>query len=167
MKSRLSMLLGFVCIALLSGPPAMGQVVTGNDRAERVLGSVQVDAHAIKLLITYGGDAAVLAFSVTDGGGPEKYGPMFASTYRGMPSVSLDIFVSKAGDAVWIQSSWPGSEVLAYHRLGSNEAVTPFGKKDLLDTPFPSVLSGGPVAFPEFDPRDVAKRASFYHRDAE
>ena len=103
----------------------------------------------MKLLIVCSGDSALLEFSVTDGGSPEKYVPMFGSTYRGIPAVDLDVLVSKSEEEVWIRSSWPGSEVLAYHRFGTQTAITPYGEKELLDSSFPPVLSGGPVLFPQ------------------
>ncbi len=154
--------LSIVSLALVLGQPARGQTVMENDEATVSLGSVQIDDYAIGLLVAYAGDAAVLTASVTNGDAPAKFLPLFASTYRGMPAVTLDVLVSQSKDAIWVQSSWPGSEVLAYYRLGSTTAITPFGEMALLDTPMPQVLSGGPVPFPAIDPISVVKKASFY-----
>jgi len=153
-----------MCFALVFGQPATGQFAIGDDRAELVLGSVQVDKYTIKFLIACGGDSALLEFSVTDGKGSERYVPMFGSTYRGIPPVDLDVYVSKFKEELWVLSSWPGSEVLAYHRLGTQTAITPYGEKQLVDSSFPPVLSGGPVPFPTIDQDEVVKKASFYHR---
>lgn len=164
MKGILNALLVFVCFALIVGQPAASQTVVADDQVELKLGSVQVAQYAVAFQIAYRGDAAILGFSVSDGEKPQKYAPMFASTYRGIPTVDLDVFVSKSEDAIWVRSSWPDSEMLAYHRLGTPTATTQYGEKELLDVPVPDVLSGGPVPFPEFDLRKVFKKASFYHR---
>lgn len=155
--------LGMICCAAVVGQPGPAQTVAGNEVTEQVLGSVQVGENVVKLFIAYSGDAAVLDFSVTDGRRPEMFVPMFATTYRGMPPVVLDVYASRANDEIWVQSSWPGSEVLAYHRLGAATALTAYGEVTLLATAFPEFLSGGPVPFPEIDPAKVSRRATFYH----
>ena len=161
----LNIVLGLVFIVLAIHQPAASQVVIGNDMEELILGSAQVDKYTVKFQIAYGGDAAFLVFCVTDGKSPPKYAPLFASTYRGVPSVNLDIYASKSGDEIWVQSSWPGSEVIAYHRLGTNTAITQFGEMELLDSPVPQALSGGPIPFPELDQNSALKKASFYHHE--
>ena len=129
---------------------------------QRNLGAVQIGEHDVGLLIAYSGDAAILNLSVAEG----KYIPLFASTYRGVPSVDIDIYASKAMDEVWVYTSWQDQQVLAYHRFGTQDAITSFGKLDLLDTPFPMTLSGGPVPFPERVADTTVKIASFYHHEA-
>jgi len=129
---------------------------------QRSLGAVQIGDHDVGLLIAYSDDAAILSLKVADG----KYVPLFASTYRGVPSVDLDIFASKSMDEIWVYASWPGEKVLAYHRFGTQSAITSFGKLDLLDTPFPMTLSGGPVPYPELDADTTIRMASFYHHEA-
>lgn len=128
---------------------------------QRSLGAVQIGDHDVGILIAYTADSALLELNVADG----KYIPLFASTYRGVPTVDIDIFASNSLDEIWIQSSWPDSKLLAYHRFGTPSAITTFGKLDLLDTAFPATLSGGPVPFPEVDPEMTLKMASFYHRE--
>jgi hypothetical protein len=164
MTHVLRQVLGIVSLALVLGQPARGQTAMENDAPTVSLGSVQVDTYAIGLLIAYAGDAAVLTASVTHGDAPVKYVPLFASTYRGIPLVTLDVLVSQSKDAIWVQSSWPDNRVLAYYRLGAPKAITPFGDMALLDTPMPQVLSGGPVPFPAIDPLTVVKKASFYYQ---
>jgi len=159
----LSVLLGLAWLAGLSPGLAAGQAVIEGDRSVRDLGSVQVDDASVRLLIAYSGDSALLELAVAKSGGPERYIPMFGSTYRGIPSVTLNVIVSKSKDQLWVQSSWPDSTVLAYYRLGADTATTPFGTMGLLDTPFPKLLSGGPQGFPQFDPSGVWTLASFYH----
>jgi hypothetical protein len=159
----LSVLLGLAWLAGISPNLAAGQAVIEGDNTVRDLGSVQVDDVAVKLLIAYSGDSAILEFSVAKSGGRERYVPMFGSTYRGIPAVTLNVVVSKSGDQLWVQSSWPDSAVLAYYRLGADTATTPFGTMGLLDAPFPKVLSGGPEGFPQIDPSAVWTLASFYY----
>jgi hypothetical protein len=160
----LSFCLGLALLAGISSYLAADQAVIG-DRSVRDLGSVQVDDVSVKFLIAYSGDSALLAFSVTKSGGRERYVPMFGSTYRGIPKVTLIVIVSKSKDQMWVQSSWPDNEILAYYGLGADTATTPFGRIGLLDTPFPEFLSGGPVGFPRFDPSDVQVLATFYYQD--
>lgn len=155
--------LGLAWLAVISPDLAVSQAVIDGERTVRDLGSVQVDDLPVKLLIAYSGDSALLVFSVAMGGGPERYVPMFGSTYRGIPAVTLNVIVSKSRDQLWIQSSWPDSAILAHYRLGADTAITPFGAMGLLDTPFPEVLSGAPEGFPPFDPNAVWTLASFYY----
>jgi hypothetical protein len=159
----LSIFLGSAWLAGISPNLAAGQAVIEGDRTVRDLGSVQVDDVSVKLLIAYSGDSALLEFSVAKSGGRERYVPMFGSTYRGIPAVTLNVIVSKFKDQLWVQSSWPDNAVLAYYRLGANTATTPFGTMGLLDTPFPEVLSGGPEGFPQFDSNGGSTLASFYY----
>jgi hypothetical protein len=159
----LSVVIGLTLLALTYVNAARGQPAGGGDRSVFDLGSVQIDDLSVKFLIAYGSDSALLEFSVARGGGRERYVPMFGSTYRGIPEISLKVVVSKSKDQLWVQSSWPDSDILAYYRLGADTATTPFGMKGLLDTPFPEFLSGGPVGFPHFDPSDVQTLATFYY----
>lgn len=159
----LSVFLSLAWLALTFSNPARGQAVIGGDRTVLDLGSVQVDDVSVKFLIAYSDDSALLVFSVAKSGGREKYVPMFGSTYRGIPEITLNVIVSKFRDQLWVQSSWPDSEILAYYRLGADTATTTFGTRELLDTPFPKFLSGGPVGFPQFDPNGVRTLATFYY----
>jgi hypothetical protein len=159
----LSVFLGLAWLAVIYPNLAVGQAVIEGDRAVLHLGSAQIDDVSVNLLIAYSGDSALLEFSVAKSGGRARYVPMFGSTYRGIPAVTLKVIVSKLKDQMWVQSSWPDSAVLAYYRLGADTATTPFGTMSLLDTPFPKVLSGGPAGFPQFDPSAVWTLASFYY----
>jgi hypothetical protein len=155
--------LGLSWLAITFPDRAGGQAVIEDDRMILDLGSVHVGDASFKFLIAYSKDSALLAFSVAGSGGRERYVPLFASTYRGVPEVTLNAIVSKSKDQLWIQSSWPDNEILAYYRLGADAAITPFGTMGLLDTPFPQFLSGGPVGFPPFDPAGVQTLASFHY----
>jgi hypothetical protein len=159
----LSVFFGLVWLAAILANPARSQTVIGGDRTVRDLGSVQIDSVSIKFLIAYRGDSALLAFSVAKNGDRERYVPMFGSTNRGIPEVTLSVIVSKSKDQLWVQSSWPDNKILAHYRLGADTATTPFGTRGLLDTPFPEFLSGGPVPFPQFDPGGVQTLATFYY----
>src|SRR5262245_1441886 len=101
MKSILTAILGCTGCALFLAQPASAQVTPGQDQRELVLGAVQVDEYAVKLLVACSGDGALLELGVTQDDGPEKYVPMFASTYRGIPPVDLDVLVSKSEDEIW------------------------------------------------------------------
>jgi len=134
-----------------------------NRQSKVVLGQIQIGNEATEFYIAYGADEAILGFSVASGAGGPRYFPMYASTYRGIPSVVLDVFVSKAEDEMWVRSSWPTMEVLAYHHIGADTAITQFGKQAFLKEPVPPYLSGGPIPFPEMEPGNVIKKATYKH----
>jgi hypothetical protein len=138
--------------------PAKGQSLTADDGDLVAVGTVQVGAQEVGLLVSYADDAALLVLEVEEAG----YIPLFASTYQGVPAVKIDILAAKAGDAIWVQSNWPGNEMLAQYRFGDPTAVTGFGTMALLSSPLPQSLSGGVVAFPAPDPQETRIVASFY-----
>jgi hypothetical protein len=155
--------LGLLCVILALCQPAKGQTVMDDDSEVLVLGAVQVGAASLGVMITTSGDSALLELAISGDDDPTQYVPLFASTYRGIPSVTLDVYVAKSKDAVWVVSSWPDNAVLAYHKMGTDTAITAFGEMALLDAPVPEVLSGGPVPFPPMDPESTQKLASFYY----
>lgn len=163
---RYALLGAILSSALVTGAPGMGQTANGEAEMRQELGSVRIDSTSVKLLIAYQLDAAILELSVPGEGGAERFIPLFASTYRGVPSLDIHIFASEDGDELWAQAAWPDTEILAYHRLGSDSALTPYGEIALLDTPYPLELSGGPLPFPELDPDKARKLVTFYHREA-
>lgn len=150
------------CLIVVLCRPVGAQMVMEEDEMQHTLGSVQVGSHTVGFVIAYAGDAAILDLFVRDAHGLTRYAPLFASTYRGVPSVDLDIYVSASKEELWVRSSWSGSEVLAYHRLGTDTAMTGFGENVLIDTPMVDELSGGPRPYPTIDGERIA---TFYHRE--
>ncbi len=157
-------LAAILCVAMAIGQTSTGQTAMDTENIQQVLGAVQLDQVSVKILIAFSADAAILELALPQAGG-DGYIPLFTSTYRGMPPVNLDVYVSQAKDEIWVQSNWPDAPVLAYHHLGSPTAITPFGEMALMATAFPPSLSGGPVAFPAMNPKTVQKVASFYLAD--
>ena len=159
--------LGLVLIVLASSAcrPNDASREDGKSREVQkvVLGQVRIGNEATEFYIAYGADEAILGFSVPGSAGGVRYFPMYASTYRGIPPVVLDIFASKAEDEMWVRSSWPSTEVLAYHRIGADSAITGFGNVTFLKEPMPPYLSGGPIPFPEMTAGNVLKKATFKH----
>jgi hypothetical protein len=154
------------------GPKNEQTVPTRNTPAARednvekvVLGSARIGKETAEFYIAYTFDAALLGFSVANasGSGPARYFPLYASTHRGIPPVTLDVFVSESGEEMWIRSSWQDSETLAYRKSGEDTAITPFGQIKYLDRPMPEHLSGGPVPFPPLPKDGAVKKASFRH----
>jgi hypothetical protein len=127
------------------------------------LGEVRVGRESAAFYIAYGADAAVLGFSVTAGAGPPRYFPMFASTNRGIPPVVLEVFASRSDTEMWVRSSWPDNEILAYHRVGAETALTQWGETRFLTQPMPDRLGGGAVPFPDLVMANVVKKATFRH----
>ena len=136
------------------------------------LKTLKIGEHSIDLYVDYGNDSAVLGFTTSndlatsdnaadmDDSAAAKYFPLYASTYRGLPPVVLEVFVSKKQDEMWIRSSWKGQETLAYYRLGSSSATTLYGNVAAINTPTPAFLSGSRIAFPEMDEEEVSKVAT-------
>jgi hypothetical protein len=127
------------------------------------LGEVRVGKELARLYIAYAPDAAVLGLAISSDAGPTRYFPMFASTYRGVPAVVLEVFASKGEDELWIRSSWPDNELLAYHRIGSETAITQWGEMHSIKKPMPDFLSGGAPHFPALVRDNVVKKATFKH----
>lgn len=168
---RESLVLCVLLFAALGSCAARDDDAAGESEARQamqkaVLGEVQVGSGPpTEFYIAYDSDAAILGFSVSDETGAVRYFPIFASTYRGIPSVTLDVFVSKTEDEMWVRSSWAGSEILAYHRVGADTAITQFGETAFFNEPMPERLSGGGGAFPELPMEQVVKKASFKHEE--
>jgi hypothetical protein len=128
------------------------------------LGQVRVGRELAEFYVAYGYDSAVLGFSVSTGAGPARYFPIFASTSRGIPSVVLEVYASKSEEEMWVRSSWPGNEILAYHRVGAETAMTLWGETTFIETPMPDHLSGGAKPFPELIMGNTVKKATFKHQ---
>jgi hypothetical protein len=132
-----------------------------------VIGEVRVGKELPVFYVAYGFDSAVLGFSVSTVSGPVRYFPLYASTDRGIPSVVLEVFASRAEDEMWVRSSWKDNETLAYHRVGAETTLAAWGEMRFIDSPMPDHLSGGPLPFPQM-PRDVVRKAVFkYDQDHE
>jgi hypothetical protein len=161
-------IVGLVLLALVSpgcqgGRGCGGGSGKNNEADQIVLGKAHVGAEVAEFYVAYGFDSAVLGFSVSTGAGAARYFPFYASTYRGIPSVVLDVFSSKTEDEMWVRSSWPGNEILAYRRVGSETATTQWGETKSVGTPMPDHLSGGPVPFPKLIIGSVVKKATLKH----
>lgn len=137
-----------------------GESYGANENVYTVLGAVPAGARLVEFYVDVGADSAVLGFAVENDAGEKRYFPMYGSTYRGMPAVTLDVYVSDAQEEMWVHSSWPGYEVLAYHRLGSDRSMTRYGEIQSLGKPTPERLSGGTGSFPAMDRAKVSKAAT-------
>lgn len=154
----------FVILACCGSESGQGSKPSAiNDRSHIVLESVRVANRSAQFYIDFGVDSAVLGFSVENDVGQRRYFPMFGSTYRGIPSVTLDVFVSSSQDEVWVLSSWPGYEILAYHRMGTDRCMTRYGEIRSFDKPAPEILGGGTgmKLFPQVDIKKLSKIATF------
>ncbi len=127
-----------------------------NEGPDVMLDSLQAGAHRVQFYIDYPSwDSAVLGFFVKDQTGRPRYFPIYGSTYRGLPPVELEVFLSEAEEEMWVLSSWEGYEVLAYHQLGSDwfTDTRSSSKRAASDTPSPQGGRGvGPrMDFPDMD----------------
>ncbi len=156
---RLKELASWMCVvvgaSLLVGCRC-GAVEESPDDGLTVVETLRIGASSVEIYVAYGPDSAVLGFSKDDGR-RIGYCPMYGSTYRGLPAVTLELFVSKDQAQMWIQSSWLGQKVLAYHRFETDTCLTSYGEKSFYAAPMPRQLSGGNDAFPPMDPASVTK----------
>src|SRR3954447_272636 len=131
-----------------------------------VLESIRIGSRSMQFYIDFGTDSAILGFSVESSSGQQCYFPMYGSTYRGIPAVTLDVFVSDSQEEMWVHSSWLGYETLAYYSIGADRCITPYGEMHSFDRSAPEILGGGAGRFPEMDIKKVAKVATFkYHEE--
>lgn len=136
-----------------------------NKKPDVVLDSIEIGLRSVQFYIDFGTDSAVLGFSIEGSSGQQLYFPVYGSTYRGLPAVTLDVFVSDSQEEMWIHSSWPGYEILAYHPIGTDRCITPYGEIHSFDEPTPESLSGGVRRFPEMDIKKVTKVATLKYDD--
>jgi hypothetical protein len=167
LEARLRELLTLVTLIGLAGccpnprPPSPG----GANSGYVVVGSVAAGTSDLEFYVDHGRDSAILGFAVLEPG-TRFYCPMYASTYRGIPDVTLEIFTTDALEAVWVRSSWAGYEELAYHRLGSGECTTEFGDAPLSPVPSPSSGAGSSTSSPPLDDAVAIPLASLNYRSA-
>lgn len=130
-----------------------------------MLGTVEIDGRSVQFYVDFGADTAVLGFAVEDAEGRWRYFPMYGSTYRGLPAVTLEVLASEDDGELWVRSSWPGYEFLAYHHLGTDQAMTRYGAVSSLSTPSPEQLGGGAGDFPAMESSKAAKVATFEYSE--
>ena len=124
------------------------------------LDSIQITDKSIQFYVNFSYDTAVLGFSVPNEDGSPRYFPMYASTYRGLTAVTLEVFVSETLDHMWVLSSWSGYEVLAYHRINTDRCMTRYGEITSFGKPTTEMLGEGSSRFPEMDTEKVSKLAT-------
>lgn len=128
-----------------------------------VLDEVVVGPETLEFYVHYTTAAAVLGFAVTDVAGARAYCPMYASTYRGLPAVTVDVHASESLEEVWVASSWQGYESLAYHQLNSSRCVTRYGDHLLYSTPTPGSIGGSSAILTTFDPSTTTLMGTVSH----
>ncbi|WP_054032065.1 hypothetical protein [Desulfatitalea tepidiphila] len=125
--------------------------------------TVAVGSQKIRFYVDYGSDSAVLGFFVENSVDQRRYFPIYASTYRGVPAVTLELFVEAPHaheDArMWVRSSWAGYEMLAFHKDGSDRCLTRFGEIRAQERPTPKTLGGETKAWPALEQSQAAKIA--------
>lgn len=143
-----------------SGSGQVGGAPAAKEKPDVLLESVQIGTRSAQFYVDFDADSAVLGFSVENDSGQQRYFPMYGSTYRGLPSVTLDVFVSDSQEEMWVHSSWSGYKILAYHRMGTDRCMTRYGEITSFDKPTPESLGGGTRRFPEMDIEKVSKVAT-------
>lgn len=131
-----------------------------NKKPDIVLGSVQIGTRSVQFYVAFGADNAILGFSVEGSSGQQRYFPLYGSTYPGLPAVTIDVFVANTQEEMWVISSWPGYEMLAYYLMGADRCMTQYGELHSIDKPTPEHLGGGARRFPELDIQKVTNIAT-------
>lgn len=156
---RLGLLLtAYAIVACKSDPP--NHVNTNKTTNLR---TVAIADTSTDFYIATGSDSAVLGFSFRTAGADIHYCPMYGSTYAGIPDVTLTVFATRGQKEMWVGSSWPGSETLASHRLGSSHWTTQYGETSS-DTPVPQTMSGDAASIPTRKNDQVAELATFEYQ---
>ena len=137
------------------------------ESVEILLQAVEVGEHTAQFYVGFGPDTAVLGFSVPNEAAQDRYFPFYGSTYAGIPPVTLEIFVSHAENEMWINSSWSGYEVLAYHRFGTDRCITSYGEIGSFEESMPQYIGGESKDFPPMDNTQISKVATIEYRDRE
>lgn len=125
-----------------------------------VIGAVRIGEWTAQFYVDFSPDSAVLGFRVDTAAGP-RYFPVYASTYRGLPPVTIEVVADSTGRDVWVRSSWSGYEVLAYHRPGTDRCLTRYGEIRSHAEPTPARLAGPAGQFPEVDAPQRARIGLF------
>ena len=135
-----------------------------HDGPDVILGSMQAGKHRVGFYIDYGRDIAVLGFTLKGRAGRPRYFPMYGSTYRELPPVTLDVFLSDTAEEMWVLSSWKGHEVLAHYRVGNDRCMTCYGETAASSTPTPQSIGGGKGQFPPMNPAHARKELALVHK---
>ncbi len=156
-----------ILIGYGSERPARADAPDGSREPDVTLDLVQISNGAVQFYLAFGADSAVLGFWAMNDSGDRRYFPMYGSSYRGIPPVTLEVFVSDTEEEMWVHSSWSGYEELAYHRIGTDRLTTVYGEMSSFEEPLPESLVGRTRAFPTMDTQNVSKVATLHYPDQE
>jgi len=87
------------------------------------LDSVHLGTHTVQFYVDHGDNSAVLGFSAPGPTGP-RYFPLYGSTYRGLPGITLEVYAPQPRDQMWVRSSSKDHEALARYRVGADRCMT-------------------------------------------
>jgi len=102
-------------------PPNVGLLGVANPN-HIVLGATSVKQTNLEFYARYEYDIAVLGIAVHTTTGVPRYLPLYGSSYRGMPPIKIDAYLSKNHDGLWIEVLWAGrtAKPLAYFPLADD-----------------------------------------------
>lgn len=143
-----SMFVILICCYGPEGKPVRS-AITETEKPDVVIDTVRIGMRSVQFYVDFGADSATLGFSIENDLGQRRYFPMYGSTYRGIPSVTLNVWVPEFEDEMWVQSSWSGYETLAYYRMGTDRCITQYGEISSFPKPMPESLNGGVMRFPD------------------
>ena len=129
------------------------------------LQTIEIDGYSVQFYLAFGADSAVLGFSIPNDAGRKRYCPIYASTYPDIPPVTLEVFATNSKDHMWVNSSWSGYEVLAYHHFGTESCISRYGESPLLRRPIPKIIGGDSKDFPSMEHDEVFKVSTIKYKE--
>ncbi len=87
-----------------------------------VLGTTSLNETTLEVYASYDYDCAVLGITVSTPNTEPRYLPLYGSTYRGLPPLKANLYVSDNRDGLWVFVAWDGrpEEQLEYFPLDND-----------------------------------------------
>ena len=108
------------------------------------LGETNVKQTRFEVYASYDYDCAVLGLALPTPNKETRYLPLYGSTYRGLPPLKADLYVSDNEDGLWIEVSWKGqpAQLLEYFPLDSDGSPELAPGDSFSSQPIPTSFSG-------------------------
>jgi hypothetical protein len=140
-------------VALVGGALwAARQVLASNWRQGplQAAGTIHAGPHTVQFYSMRDDEVTFVGFFVDDLPGGRRYFP--CAIVDPQPGTGPQVFLSDAGDEMWVCEAGNGHHVWAYYRIGSDQCVTEDGDKPGITTPLPRTFGGNFHEIPAMDP---------------